>query len=225
MRQGTFQDAHKFTAKWEGGLSDHPNDRGGLTAYGASIEFVKGIAATGSGKNFLQAIGVDLPVTRAVMRQLRPGQVTTMFRREFWDALRLDELPFRQAALLYDATVNHGQATAVKLSQRGYNRCVTHGVKLAVDGILGPLTRKALQTDTDKGTAMNASAPSGSSSRAYSAAVSRSQATSRYFRLTFSTKTPKKGVASRAGRLDREKNTPVWVRPNWYPSSASKRKR
>ena len=150
MRQGTFQDAHKFTAKWEGGLSDHPNDRGGLTAYGASIEFVKGIAATGSGKNFLQAIGVDLPVTRAVMRQLRPGQVTTMFRREFWDALRLDELPFRQAALLYDATVNHGQATAVKLSQRGYNRCVTHGVKLAVDGILGPLTRKALQTDTDK---------------------------------------------------------------------------
>ena len=150
MRQGTFQDAHQFTAKWEGGLSDHPADRGGLTAYGASIEFVKGIAATASGKNFLQAIGVGLPVTRAVMRGLRPGQVATMFRHEFWDALRLDELPFRQAAMLYDAAVNHGPAQGVKLSQRGYNRCVTHGVKLAVDGILGPLSRKALQTDTDK---------------------------------------------------------------------------
>ena len=151
MRQGTFQDAHEFTAKWEGGLSDHPADRGGLTAYGASIEFVKGIAATASGKNFLQAIGVRLPVTTAVMRGLRPGQVATMFRHEFWDALRLDDLPFRQAALLYDAAVNHGPAQAVKLSQRGYNRCVgPQGVKLAVDGIMGPLTRKALQnTDTD----------------------------------------------------------------------------
>ena len=150
MRQGTFQDAHQFTAKWEGGLSDHPADKGRLTAYGASIEFVKGIAATASGKNFLQAIGVELPVTKAVMRGLRPGQVATMFRHEFWDALRLDELPFRQAALLYDAAVNSGRAQAVKLSQRGYNRCVTHGVKLSEDGILGPLTRKALQnTDTD----------------------------------------------------------------------------
>ena len=150
MRQGTFQDAHQFTAKWEGGLSDHPADRGGLTAYGATIGFVQEIASTASGKNFLQAISVSLPVTKAVMRQLRPGQVAAMFRRERWDALRLDELPFRQAALLYDAAVNHGPAQAVKLSQRGYNRCVTHGVKLAVDGILGPLTRKALQTDTDK---------------------------------------------------------------------------
>ncbi|MDE7372102.1 MAG: hypothetical protein K2N07_10280 [Desulfovibrio sp.] len=150
MRQGSFQDAHKFTAKWEGGFSDHPADRGGFTAYGATIGFVQEIAATASGKNFLQAIGVALPVTKAVMRQLRLGQVAAMFRRERWDALRLDELPFRQAALLYDAAVNHGPAQAVKLSQRGYNRCVTHGVKLTVDGILGPLTRKALQnTDTD----------------------------------------------------------------------------
>lgn len=151
MRQGTFQDAHQFTAKWEGGLSDHPADRGGLTAYGATIGFVQEIAATASGKNFLQAIGVPLPVTKAVMRQLRPGQVAAMFRRERWDALRLDELPFRQAALLYDAAVNHGPAQGVRLSQRGYNRCVgPQGVKLSEDGILGPLSRKALQTDTDK---------------------------------------------------------------------------
>lgn len=149
MRQGDFSDAHQFTARWEGGLSDHPADRGGLTAYGASIAFVKDIAATPSGRNFLQAIGVPLPITKAVMRSLRPGQVATMFRHEFWDALHLDDLPFRQAALLYDAAVNSGPAQAVRLSQRGYNRCVTHGVRLAVDGVLGPMTRKALQTDTD----------------------------------------------------------------------------
>ncbi|MDE6734824.1 MAG: hypothetical protein K2J64_05090 [Desulfovibrio sp.] len=151
MLHGDFSDAHKFTAKWEGGLSDHPADRGGLTAYGATIGFVQEIAATASGKNFLQAIGVALPVTKAVMQQLRPEQAAAMFRHEFWDTLRLDELPFRHVALLYDAAVNSGRKQAVKLSQRGYNRCVgPQGARLDEDGILGPLTRKALQnTDTD----------------------------------------------------------------------------
>lgn len=149
MRQGDFSDAHQFTARWEGGLSDHPADRGGLTAYGASIAFVQGIAGTQAGRDFLQQIGIDLPVTRQRMRHITAEQARAMFRHEFWDALKLDDLPFRQAALLYDAAVNSGPAQAVRLSQRGYNRCVTHGVKLAVDGVLGPMTRKALQTDTD----------------------------------------------------------------------------
>lgn len=151
MLQGSFKDAHAFTAKWEGGLTDHKYDRGGLTAWGASITFVQDIARTASGRNFLQAIGVGIPVTRDVIRGLTREQVAAMFRHEFWDALRLDDLPFRHAALLYDAAVNSGRAQAVKLSQRGYNRCVgPQGVKLDEDGILGPLTRKALQnTDTD----------------------------------------------------------------------------
>ena len=152
MRQGSFKDAHQFTAKWEGGISDHPNDRGGVTAYGASIKFVRDdVASTSSGRNFLQAIGVSLPITRETILALKPEQVAAMFRREFWDALRLDELPFRHAALLYDAAVNSGRTQAVKLSQRGYNRCVgPQGVKLDEDGLIGPLTRKALQnTDTD----------------------------------------------------------------------------
>lgn len=150
MAQRDFSDAHAFTAKWEGGLSDHPADRGGITAYGASIEFVKDIAATPSGREFLSSIDVQTPITRDVIRSLRPGQVATMFRHKFWDALKLDELPFRQAAMLYDAAVNHGPTQAVKLSQRGYNHCIAHDVKLSVDGLLGPLTRKALQIDTDK---------------------------------------------------------------------------
>lgn len=150
MQHGDFQDAHKFTAKWEGGLSDHPSDRGGLTAYGASITFVRGIAETPNGRDFLRSIDVQTPITSAVIRAIRPGQVAAMFRRQFWDVLKLDNLPFRQAALLYDAAVNHGPTRAVILSQRGYNRCVTYGAKLDVDGKLGPLTRKALETDTDK---------------------------------------------------------------------------
>lgn len=144
-----FPIAHKFTAQWEGGLSDHPADRGGLTAYGASIRFVKGIANTQSGRDFLHQIGVRLPVTPESMRQITPDQVASMFKREFWSSLRLDDLPLRPAICLYDMVVNSGPSASVRTAQRGYNRCVLHGVKLAEDGILGPLTRKALSQDTD----------------------------------------------------------------------------
>lgn len=140
-----FSRAHAFTAKWEGGLSDHPADTGGLTAYGASLKFVEGIAATQDGRDFLERIDVRLPVTRQSMRSVTPDQARAMFRREFWNSLRLDDYPFGVALTLYDAAVNCGCAQSVKFAQRGYNACVgPNGVRLAVDGKAGPLTRKAL---------------------------------------------------------------------------------
>ncbi len=144
-----FPIAHKFTAQWEGGLSDHPADRGGLTAYGASVKFVKGIANTQPGRDFLHQIGVRLPVTPESMRQITPDQVASMFKYKVWSPLGLDAIPLRSAICLYDMAVNSGTSASVRTAQRGYNRCVLHGVKLAEDGILGPLTRKALSQDTD----------------------------------------------------------------------------
>lgn len=141
-----FSRAHAFTAKWEGGLSDHPADNGGLTAYGASLKFVEGIAATREGREFLRGIGVHPPVTRETMREeVTPERARAMFRREFWDSLRLDDFAFPVALTLYDAAVNCGCAQSVKFAQRGYNACVgPNGVRLAVDGKAGPLTRAAL---------------------------------------------------------------------------------
>lgn len=141
-----FSRAHAFTAGWEGGLSDHPADTGGLTAYGASLKFVEGIAATREGREFLRGIGVHPPVSRETMREeVTPERARAMFRREFWDRLRLDDYPFGVALTLYDAAVNCGCAQSVKFAQRGYNACVgPTGVRLAVDGKVGPQTRAAL---------------------------------------------------------------------------------
>lgn len=146
MSEDMFRRAHAFTAKWEGGFSDHPADSGGLTAYGASLTFVEGIAATRDGREFLRGIGVHPPVTReTLLGEVTPERARAMFRREFWDSLRLDDYPFGVALTLYDAAVNCGGAQAVKFAQRGYNACVgPNGVRLAVDGRAGPLTRKAL---------------------------------------------------------------------------------
>lgn len=146
----SFSRAHAFTAHWEGGFSDHPADNGGLTAYGASLKFVKGIAATQQGRDFLQRIGFRLPVNKASMRSVTPDMARAMFKREFWDRLRLDDMPFRPACALYDAAVNSGCAQSVRLAQRGYNACARgSNVTLDVDGILGPKTRAALACDTD----------------------------------------------------------------------------
>lgn len=147
-----FTTAHKFTATWEGGLTDHPADRGQITKYGASLAFLKGVAAESqSNRDTLERMGIRLPITRNVIIDLTEAQAASLFRWQFWDKLRLDFIPLRPAVVLYDAAVNSGPAQSVKLAQRGYNRCVTYGQPLVVDGIMGTATRAAMQlADTDK---------------------------------------------------------------------------
>ena len=41
--QEVFEAAHAHVAKWEGGYFDHPNDPGGVTMYGVSLMFLKGL--------------------------------------------------------------------------------------------------------------------------------------------------------------------------------------
>lgn len=138
-----FAAAHQFTAKWEGGLSDHPADGGGVTAYGASLAFVGDLARTTDGKNFLRQIGVGpLPVCRATILGLSRTQAAAMFEREFWQKLNLDSLNKALAAVIYDGAVNCGPARSVKFAQRAANKI--RNARLVCDGILGPLSRAAL---------------------------------------------------------------------------------
>ena len=146
-----FSIAHKFTAKWEGGESDHPDDGGGLTKYGVSLKFLGGLSGTQSNRDVLERMGIRLPITRQVIYDLTRDQAASLFRWQFWDKLKLSLIPLRPAVVLYDAAVNSGPAQSVKLAQRGYNRCVAYGQPLVVDGIMGPATRAAMQlADTDK---------------------------------------------------------------------------
>jgi len=146
-----FTIAHKFTAKWEGGESDHPDDGGGLTKYGVSLKFLGGLSGTQSNRDVLERMGIRLPITRQVIYDLTRDQAASLFRWQFWDKLRLGLIPLRPAVVLYDAAVNSGPAQSIKLAQRGYNRCVAYGQPLVVDGIMGPATRAAMQlADTDK---------------------------------------------------------------------------
>lgn len=146
-----FSLAHKFTARAEGGESDHPADGGGLTKYGVSLKFLGGLSGTQSNRDVLERMGIRLPITRNVIINLTETQAASLFRWQFWDKLKLDLIPLRPAVVLYDAAVNSGPSQSVKLAQRGYNLCVTYGQPLVVDGIMGPATRTAMKiADTDK---------------------------------------------------------------------------
>lgn len=143
-----FLHAHAFTAEWEGGDSDNPADRGGVTRYGVSLVFLRSVAD--EAPDVLAALGLVAPVTASTVRGLSAEQARLLFYARFWALLQLDDMPLRMATVLYDAAVNHGCGTSVKLAQRGYNRCVRYGTPLAIDSVMGPLTRAALRNnDTD----------------------------------------------------------------------------
>ena len=135
--------AQKFTAAAEGGLTDDPQDRGGITNYGVCLAFLTDIAKGSQANDKLADLGVLLPVSRQSIIKLTKQQAEEIFKWQFWDKLGCDELPVCIGCLVYDAAVNHGRVWGVKLAQRGYN-AMGKGEKLVVDGVMGPKTRAAL---------------------------------------------------------------------------------
>jgi lysozyme family protein len=55
-----------------------------------------------------------------------------LFKRDYWDPCRCDDLPPRLALSLADAAFNEGQVTAVRLLQQS--------LRIPADGIVGPQT-------------------------------------------------------------------------------------
>ena len=110
-----FDHAVGFVIAQEGGLT---TDSGGLTKYGISQRAYPG----------LEIAKITLADAKAI------------YKRDYWDALRLADLPPRLAMAMLDAAVNTGRAAAVTMLQR---LCNDGGAGLAVDGVMGPQTMAA----------------------------------------------------------------------------------
>ncbi len=109
----------------EGGYVDHPNDRGGPTNHGITMDTL----SSWRGK----------PVSADDVRLLTKNEARDIYRSRYWSApgfgsLRLPDL---LAEAVFDAAVNSGPARAVRLLQR----CV--GV--TDDGVIGPITTQAIE--------------------------------------------------------------------------------
>lgn len=105
----------------EGGFVDHPKDPGGMTNLGVTRETWE----SWTGKK----------ASEAEMRALTPEKVAPVYRKNYWDALRCDDLPPALALCVFDFGVNAGPARAARYLQTL--------VGTAADGKMGPQTISA----------------------------------------------------------------------------------
>ena len=116
----SFDEIIEHVLEHEGGYVNDPTDLGGETNYGITKRFYP---------------DVDI-------KNLTKEQAKEIYKRDYWDKNRVDELPEQLRYIFFDMCVNQGRATAVKVLQRAAN---AKGAKLKVDGGMGPATLKAVQ--------------------------------------------------------------------------------
>ena len=102
----------------EGGYSDHHDDPGGRTRYGITEAVARRVGYRGA------------------MSELPLELAKQIYRREYWDAVRADEMPPAVRYPLFDAAVNSGVGQAIRWLQRAA------GVE--ADGVIGPRTLAAV---------------------------------------------------------------------------------
>lgn len=127
-----FEAALAHTLAIEGGYSNHPSDTGGKTQWGIT----EAVARQHGYKGDMKA----LPKMTAV----------TIYRKDYWDALRLDAVAAHSRAIaleLFDTGVNMGTGKAAEFLQRSLNGLNVQGkiyADVKVDGSIGPATLAAL---------------------------------------------------------------------------------
>lgn len=115
----------RFVFAREGGWVDHPADPGGATNHGISLRF-----ATGLGR--LLDMDGDGDVDRDDIRLIQPSHAEHIYRMQFWEKVRGDELPAPFAIATADAAVNCGPGRAIRWLQSA--------VGARPDGVIGPRT-------------------------------------------------------------------------------------
>lgn len=130
-----FNAAQQFTAKWEGGLSDHPADTGGLTRYGVSLQFLKSLGVPAGDLNG------DGVIDRRDVMEVTKTVAKRLFFREFWETPGIDELPSLISVCAYDFAVNSGPGRAAIVLQQSINAWMGQTVIAKAAGNFGPKTR------------------------------------------------------------------------------------
>lgn len=111
----------------EGGLVDHPRDPGGITKYGISLRAYPRLGREG-------------------IKRLTAAEAAAIYLRDYWHAIRGDELPPAVAVCVMDAAVNSGVTRAARWLQAA--------AEVPRDGAIGPATLQAVNESDDTATAL-----------------------------------------------------------------------
>lgn len=114
-----------FILRWEGGYSNHPNDRGGATMKGVTLNTFRYFFGS-------EKTAIDL-------MNITDEQWITVLRECFWNPLKADKIKNQSIANIFvDFAWASGTLTAIKKVQRVLG--------LDPDGIVGPKTLGALNS-------------------------------------------------------------------------------
>ena len=102
----------------EGGYINHHSDPGGETMYGVTKRVARANGYTGS------------------MRNLPKATAQAIAHKDYWRAIKGDDLPDDVAWQVFDAAYNHGNRQAIKFLQRA--------VGVNDDGFIGDVTLSAV---------------------------------------------------------------------------------
>lgn len=126
-----FEAAHRHVAKWEGGLTDHPSDPGGITNYGISLRFLQSLVPTATADD---------------IRKMTAEGAKQLMKQEFWDKPGVSRFPPLVAVAFYDLAVNAGCCRSILLMQ--------DALDVVADGIVGSVTLQTLTECDQKVTAL-----------------------------------------------------------------------
>lgn len=137
----SFENAYKYTKKFEGLYVWDKDDSGGETYRGVSRRSNpkwEGWRLVDEAKRVVGRAPAKINAYLAKDPFIGP-MVDRLYERGYWEPL--GEMPDLVKMKLFDMAVNFGQKRAVIILQQALN---TLGAKLALDGVLGKLTRAAL---------------------------------------------------------------------------------
>ena len=125
--KNNFERSLALVLQHEGGYVHHALDPGGRTNLGVTQRVWE---------NY-----VGHKVDETEMRSLTKELVAPLYRKEYWDAVHGDQLPSGADYLAFDFAVNAGAFRSIKTIQRA--------LKITADGVIGPVTIKAIQDAED----------------------------------------------------------------------------
>lgn len=127
-----YADALAAVLVHEGGYSNHPKDPGGATMWGIT-------------QRTYDAYRKGLGKKTQTVKNLSVQERAAIYKKNYWDAIKGDQLPAGVDYTVFDGAVNSGVSQSVKWLQRSLGAAYT----VAVDGIIGVATLAALKSVGD----------------------------------------------------------------------------
>lgn len=128
----TFDDAFAIVIGEEGGYSADRNDPGNWTGG----EIGEGVLK-GTKYGIASHVYPDLDIQNLTLEQAKE-----IYRRDYWNRIKGDELPWPLALYVFDSAVNQGPVSAVMLMQ--------DALGVQSDGAVGPVTLAAAKVASDR---------------------------------------------------------------------------